>query len=1441
MHSRSSAHPNYKFVDLNRTFHELSSRNDWDDETDFSQFFGRGSRLHWTDLIKEYRLIILSEAGSGKTAEIRHVTHLLKEQGKQAFFLRLEHIPRDFEDAFEIGSHEEFEKWLASGEEGWLLLDSVDEARLRSPGDFELAIRKLGGKVRSVMDRTHVIITGRTSAWRPRTDLAHCMLHLPFTASAVSEQSSRDTDAAEDVATQGQGASSSFFKIVALDDLTSDQVATFVKARGITNSKAFLDSVDRADAWSFTSRPQDLEELTEFWADKNRIGTRLELMRNSIDRRLMERDQTRADARPLSIERVRQGARLLAAATTLTQDPTIRVPDGADNKKGIPVKDILSDWDEKDQSILLSRPIFDEAIYGTVRFHHRSVREYLTAEWFSELLKQEASRRTIEGLFFRNQYGIDIVVPSMRPVLPWLSILDERVRERVRKVAPEIILEGGDPSQLPLEIRRQILHEVCERICNDPANRSMHDYAAVQRFSSTDLTKDVKELLRKYTSNDELTAFLLRMVWIGQLDGALPEAMQIALTPDAERYKRINAIRAVYAIGSPNDKENIRQAFLAEPGALNREWFSELLEDSASTTNTVIWILACLERLNQEKPHSVDHASDKLRDFSTSTSIELLPQLVTGLNHLLSSPPLVEQRHCEVSDRFQWLIVPACEAIRQLLLARHPAALMPDALSILHKFPTILNYGIRHLNDFKGDLAILVPSWPDINRTLFWFGVQKSREALDRRRGERLTDYWQASIFGVLWRFDMGDFDYISGEISRQPFIDDKLVALSLAFKLYKEAGRPRTWRNRLKALAKDQNELAERLRTYLKPPAQDNQARKWKQEEIKWKKRHEEDRRKQEQHHEEWASYLCKKLPDLRFSILKNPGTLINPLVYLFEQARESNSASGRWTEYNWKTLIPKYGEDIARFYRDSAVSFWRHYEPELRSEGAAINQTPIAVIFGLVGLEIEAIECLDWPMLLRSEEVENACKFASFELNGFPTWFPKLFGCYPCIVGNFLLQEIQYELSIDNPDTDINYILNDVSWSGQWSWNFISPQLYQLVSARDPRNISNLRKLLKIIQGSNLSDDIIAKLALQKCCSVRKLDHLAIWYAVWTGVDPQPAITAFEQRINQIANARNKTQFAMNFVTYLLDTHWSDGASSRGAFKTPKHLQSLYLLMHQYIRSQEDIDRANGGVYSPGLRDHAQDARNSLFSLLKQIQGREAFNAIMDIARSHPESEYRPWMLSHAKLKAVQDGDLPPWQPQQVREFHEHQDRTPHNHMELTELAFSRLLDLKDDLENGDSSIAGILKNVSQETEIRKYIGRELRGRAFGRYSIPQEEELADAKRPDLRFHGTGFDGPVPIELKLADNWSGPALFERLRNQLCRDYLRDTRSTSGLFVLVYRGEKARWELPNSTNHVDFTGLVSSLQSYWLDIARDFPKIDDIRIIGIDLTKRLR
>lgn len=195
--------------------------------------------------------------------------------------------------------------------------------------------------------------------------------------------------------------------------------------------------------------------------------------------------------------------------------------------------------------------------------------------------------------------------------------------------------------------------------------------------------------------------------------------------------------------------------------------------------------------------------------------------------------------------------------------------------------------------------------------------------------------------------------------------------------------------------------------------------------------------------------------------------------------------------------------------------------------------------------------------------------------------------------------------------------------------------------------------------------------------------------------------------------------------------------------------------------------------------------------------------------------------------------------WTPEQVREFYDHQQRIPRNHRELFDITMNQLLDIKDDMENGDTSVARVLLGINQEEVMRNYFGHELERMSAGRYQISQEEELADEKRTDLRFHGVGISSPVPTELKIADKHSGPTLFERFENQLSGDYLRDRRSSRGIFLLVNRGkERQRWQMPDGSM-ADFEHVVKALQDYWLLLSPKYPGVDELRVIGIDLSKR--
>jgi hypothetical protein len=1424
------------FIELDRTFRDLAMSEEEGDDAKMVRLFAREAPTGWAELLAEPRVIILAEAGSGKTEEIRHICRRQRADGKQAFFLRIEHVADDFETCFEEGDYDEFTAWLASGETGWLFLDSVDEARLRDPKDFERAIRRIGKKIERALPRSHIVITGRTEAWRPATDLLLCRNYLRWDAPAKQTEDVPEPKGENAVATKrGKQRENKHapFRIVTLEDLHGPQVEKFVREKGVEDIKAFRTAVDRAEAWSFTTRPLDLAETVEYWNEHKRIGSRLDLMRSSIAKRLEERDQDRADARPIAVDRLREGVRLVAAATTLCQESAIRVPDGHQNAQGLPIKDVLTNWNDQDCAILLSRPIFDPGIYGTVRFHHRSVREYLTAEWLHALLVDEGSRAKIEGLFFRRQYGMEVIVPTMRPVLPWLAALDRRILDKIVELAPEVLFEGGDPSKLPLDTRQQILRQTCEHLAQPAHGRSMIDYEAVQRFANPDLADTIRALLDQYAADDDITWFLLRMVFHGDIAPLADKAKHFALTSRA-KYTRVAAIRGVLTVGTPADAAEVRRAFLADGPGLSRDWLGELLTDLPPTDAAIAWLLKALEAAAPKDPHQVDPLSDPLARCINELPLVRLSALMEGLTALLQREPVVERRHCQISERYSWLASTAARVAIRLIKARDPAALSTATLTALWLLPIASDYGRHDFEGIRQDLPSLIRAWPELNYALFWQSVAQERAWREREKDERLVDYWHVSIFGSYWAFDPSSFDAIAGDIADRPLADDQLVALTLAFALFIAGKRPRLWRDRLRRLAAKDEALAAKLESLLHPPA--GERTKYRRQQARWKQRDARIAAAQEKQLEKDRASLAGRVDQIRDP--GKPGIPTQDQHYLHEKMRSAaDERHDRWTDGNWRSLIATYGEEVATAFRDAAVRFWREHDPRTQSQGAPSNTTPFAVIFGLTGLAIEAREVEGWPAKLTPADAKRATRYALSELNGFPRWLPYLYAAFPDEVAGVLLTEIRHELEVETKDSESHYVLYDMAWRGDFAREKIAPAL--LPALRGKRvNLRNLGYLLSIEQASSVPDAELARVAARKANARYNPVFSPTWYASWVGVDPVAAIPALAARLAALDKPAKQTNLALRFVVALLGGRQQEGRA-RLAYRTVEHMKALYLLMAKYIREEEDIERSGKGVYSPGLRDDAQDARNALFSFIRETPGKEAYLALMEMERAHPVTKSRPWMSFHAKTKATLDADLAPWKPSQVKEFNDARVATPTNHRELWYFGVERLEDLKQELEHGDESIASLLQATDQETEFRKFIGGWLRGKAGGRYSIPPEEELADAKRPDLRFRGAGFDAPVPVELKVADNWTGPHLFERMEIQLGGDYLRDARSSRGIFLLVYIGNKTSWDIPVGGRADKFEALLSALRQHWAMLASQYPNVEDLAVIGIDLTRR--
>lgn len=416
-----------------------------------------GSVQGWRALEEHYRVLVLADPGAGKTFEAKGRATKLREKGAKAFFIRIEDIDAAFGDAFEVGTAAEFADWLASDGEAFFFLDSVDEAQLGTPRALEDAIRVFGARIQVARQRARIIITSREDAWQALSDRTLVEQYLPHGA-PIDAQDGEQKDSNE-------ADSDSILKIFRLGGLKIDQIKLFAAHHGV-DVNAFVAAIERGNLMTLAERPFDLKALIRKWQADGALGSRRELLQRLIELQLAPLFATGALPK-IEPARARSGARALAAAVTLTGRSIVSLP-GDDNKDGrVDPAAVLPEWSIEELDALLRTGTFDDVVYASVRFRHREIRELLTAEWAKELLDRPGARPQVEALFFRTQYSEEVIVPRLRPTLCWLLVLDDGVRDRALALEPEIASEGGDPSQLPLVVRQEMLAGIVAQIAAD--------------------------------------------------------------------------------------------------------------------------------------------------------------------------------------------------------------------------------------------------------------------------------------------------------------------------------------------------------------------------------------------------------------------------------------------------------------------------------------------------------------------------------------------------------------------------------------------------------------------------------------------------------------------------------------------------------------------------------------------------------------------------------------------------------------------------------------------------------------------------------------------------------------------------------------------------------------------------------------------------------------
>lgn len=1432
------------YIELNRKFWVVNDKEDVDpDSLRYQYLWSQDSQPGWSELLQMPRVVILAEAGTGKTEEFKETARRLRAEGKEAFFCAIEELAETgLEEAFDVGKYTEYRGWLGTNQPGWFFLDSVDEARLVNFDHFKRALKRISQSLDSAAQRAHIYISGRGSDWNAESDLSLVEEWLP--PPEKDDQKPNDDETAKDTKPESSeddenANSTRKVKVFRLAPLTREQIQIFSLHRGVSEPSLFIDAIERADAGIFAERPRDLLDLITYWQRVGEIGSLAVMTEFNIGIKLTETNPKHGKTSQLSPDKARAGAEKIAAALTFSRCNNIALPDpkttsSTPSVHTLDAKALLSDWDPNNEvESLLRRALFDEATYGRARIHHRSVREYLTARWLLKLLQQGKSRRSVEQLIFANRYGLEVVIPSMKPIAAWLALWDERICQRLCNIAPEILIGYGDPSQLPISIREKLLCNFAE-VC--PSNQFYDesiDLSAVRRLADSRLASTIIRLLEEHRLNEVARNLLLRMIWQGEIKECSDISLTFALDTSMDQYTRLCGIRAVGVCGTRGQQQRLVTAILSEEESCDVKLISAVCEQFFPLSVSVEALLETLEKVPSPMQFSDSPFSYTLEQMVERCPEPLLLPLLSGLVRLLEYQPYISTSYCEVSQKNIWLL-PHAAFIAQRLLENRSLHLDEPVLRTVE-----MAIHARHETQYgsKPEFWPIIDRTPELRYLFFWRAVERKRKK-SHQEGKRLDDWHFIRFEPTPWKVIPEDFKYFLAQAESLPDRDDQLVAYSVALSLWHDAGRDKARLKFLKVLARRNTEMTAKLDTYLDPPPKSPETLEHQREMAVWKRDQDKKERQKKKNRLAWINRLQADPQQLRDISDTTVKSRFSDLHYLATNIRKhKEQGSSKWGVGRWEILIDEFGLEVAEATRDGLMAYWRHYRPQPRSAENNNNGVPSGLIVGMVGLAIEARTKPDWTKQLSHEEAALAALYATHEMNGFPDWVADLLTVHPTAIDETIKNELAWEFNLryTQDAAPIHHMLARLRYSEPVALrDHFSPFIFKLLANTEPIHDDTLENALSILlQWHDLDSHIFAEMAKKRHLGAGDEKRLLTWLVAWLCVEADGAINALKGWLSQTKGNTGKKEKLIRFCGAMGDHHFNRFGSRHRDFERIEILRNFVPLIYKMVRIEND--HIHEDVFTPDARDDAEGMRGYLLNKVCEMPGRAAFETLLEFSKTLPHKLSRERMQILALRRAAADAESVPWNPADIANFALDGEKRPTTARDLFALACDRLDDIKYDLEDGDASISKILQRVDQETELRVWFSDKLRDMARGKYSIAPEEELADAKRPDIRVHVPEIDAPCVIELKISDNWSYQEHIERLHNQLVGQYLRDVRSSFGVFLLVRR-YKQHWR---SGGMLTFGELTNHVQEEADRIIKERPDLDAIKVVGIDLMRR--
>lgn len=1424
------------YVDLDRRFRDLKS--DAPEESALLALAGHDAMgsLNWATLLKSKRVLLLAEAGSGKTCELQAAAGRLRGEGTSAFFLPLEMLQADDVAsvlAAEPDLAELFHRWRNDTEEtAWFFLDAVDELKLAG-GKLDTALGRLAASIGAAHPRARLVVSSRPSDWQAIGDLETLKRRFPplpptaavpvfhdekeFTKHVFRRRRKDEEEKPKDDCPE--------FRAVELMDLDRKQIERFATAAGVPDVPAFLTEIDKHDAWIFAGRPLDLNDLIGVWTDHGRLGSRLEQHETAVRQGLQERPD-RQDAH-LSPDRARDGARRLALTLALTGKRTIRAPERAfgqgTDASALDAAAVLRDWKDAEIGSLLRRSLFDPATYGRVRFHHRTIQEFLAAERLRELCAKGMTQSELQRFLFAERYGERVVIPSRRPLAAWLAFWNDSVANEVLAREPEVLIRHGDPQSLSLAARGQLVRRYTSAY-GDGGWRGLHlSDTEVRRLAKSDLAPVIRACWNAPHSNGEVDELLLRLIWLGAIEACADIAANVTMDQARTDFARIVAIRALAACGKTSDLRRLGSDMLTNSASWPVSIIYHTIGDLFPSALTVHEV-GQLIRATPEPKNMIDGLGWALYQLAGQLDVrsagDELRTLLTDMIWQGRTEPL--EAYNPQSD-FGYLCPALLKLCVRQLEARLP--LSPERLRscvIANRFRADRSLGSEellalqaHVSDGSSELRSRM-----LDAQFAFVETLEPDSAVQAR--------FRVEHGGLFQRRDE-DWPWLLEKLAARGSPMRGVVLDMLAWAWWRR-GREDTDMAQLQQAVADDPILGSVLEreTTPQPPSPAMEEHEARMAEIRAR-----DEAEDAANERSWQAFKreLESNADFMFGAEKGSDTLWNLVRWLGFRKHEG----ARVAQSNWRDVGAVVGAEIGRRFEAGLCKYWRDETPSLRSTRPPDDSNGNCgdAKMALTGLLIEVAQGDRWPDELGAEEALRAAQWATLELNGFPEWLTQLADRHPDAVQTALRAELVVEAQRFTTDQHPQ-ILNAIAYGPDNIKQLMLSELRPLalnwdVGPHVPAAGGPLAQLLKIITQFDRSGAAL----IDECERRFRLDPAngGVWLHALAACDLPRAVRVMRSALADLPEDRRGTSgvawigalFGDDFHTRIPVRLDGDAA----------FLLELTKLAYEVVRREDDVH--HDGVYTPDERDDAERARNRIFTAVVQLPGGDAHRALLELAQHAQFAHIADRMRRLAHDRAAADSEPDPTKVEDVVAIDARLEAPPQTRDALFETMKARLDDIEFDLQNHDFDERPALRLIKKEQDIQPLLARKLQCAARGAYTVSREEEVAERKKTDIRLAATTFNGRAVIEIKLGDNWSVNELEEAISTQLLSQYLRHPDCSSGCLLVTYAGRKG-FQNPDDDKPMEFSAVIERLSVRAQAVEQAKEGLVRICVIGLDL-----